>query len=112
RSGSSFTPTGVGPKRVLLTDDGFGMPAPYSVIENGDSFLDATDLVFVDAVSTGYSRPVAGENTSQFYGFFQDATFFSDFIYQYLTRNERWASPTFLIGESYGTTRSAQLSLV
>ena len=111
-SASSYTHMGLGPKRIVLTDDGHGMPAPYSVIENGDSFLDATDLVFVDAVSTGYSRPAPGENAAQFYGVVQDATIFADFIYQYLTRNERWASPKFLIGESYGTTRSAQLSLV
>jgi len=101
---------GLGPKRIVLTDDGFGMPAPYSIVENGDSFLDATDMIFVDAISTGYSRPAPGENTAQFYGVEQDATYFADFIYQYLTRNERWASPKFLIGESYGTTRSAQLS--
>src|SRR6185503_7092387 len=111
-SASSYTHMGLGPKRIVLTDDGHGMPAPYSIIENGDSFLDSTDLVFVDAISTGYSRPAPGENTAQFYGVLQDATFFADFIYQYLTRNERWASPKFLIGESYGTTRSAQLSLV
>jgi carboxypeptidase C (cathepsin A) len=111
-SASSYTHMGLGPRRIVLTDDGFGMPAPYSVIENGDSFLDATDLVFVDAVSTGYSRPAPGENTAQFYGVVQDATIFSDFIYQYLTRNERWPSPKFLIGESYGTTRSAQLSSI
>src|SRR5262245_27996824 len=109
-SASSYTHLGLGPKRIVLTDDGFGMPAPYSVVENGDSFLDVTDLVFVDAISTGYSRPAAGENTAQFYGVEQDANFFADFIYQYLTRNQRWASPKFLIGESYGTTRSAQLS--
>jgi carboxypeptidase C (cathepsin A) len=109
-SASSYTHMGLGPKRIVLTDDGFGMPAPYSITENGDSFLDATDLVFVDAVSTGYSRPAPGENPSQFYGVEQDATIFADFIYTYLTRNERWASPKFLIGESYGTTRSAQLS--
>lgn len=109
-SASSYTHMGLGPKRIVLTDDGFGMPAPYSVVENGDSFLDSTDLVFVDAISTGYSRPAPGENTAQFYGVEQDATYFADFIYQYLTRNERWASPKFLIGESYGTTRSAQLS--
>jgi carboxypeptidase C (cathepsin A) len=109
-SASSYTHMGLGPKRILLTDDGFGMPAPYSIVENGDSFLDVTDLVFVDAISTGYSRPAPGENTAQFYGVEQDATFFADFIYQFLTRNERWASPKFLIGESYGTTRSAQLS--
>jgi carboxypeptidase C (cathepsin A) len=111
-SASSYTHMGLGPKRIVLTDDGFGMPAPYSIIENGDSFLDVTDLIFVDAISTGYSRPVPGENTAQFYGVVQDATYFADFIYQYLTRNERWASPKFLIGESYGTTRSAQLSAI
>ncbi len=111
-SASSYTHMGLGPKRIVLTDDGHGMPAPYSITENGDSFLDATDLVFIDAISTGYSRPAPGENTAQFYGIVQDATYFADFIYQYLTRNERWASPKFLIGESYGTTRSAQLSQV
>src|SRR5215471_16292382 len=109
-SASSYTHMGLGPKRIVLTDDGFGMPAPYSIVENGDSFLDATDMVFVDAISTGYSRPAPGENAAQFYGLEQDANWFADFIYQYLTRNERWASPKFLIGESYGTTRSAQLS--
>lgn len=109
-SASSYTHMGLGPKRIVLTDDGFGMPAPYSIIENGDSFLDATDMVFVDAISTGFSRPAPGENTAQFYGVEQDAQWFADFIYQYITRNERWASPKFLIGESYGTTRSAQLS--
>jgi len=109
-SASSYTHMGLGPKRIVLTDDGFGMPAPYLIIENSDSFLDATDMVFVDAISTGYSRPAPGENPAQFYGVEQDATYFADFIYQYLTRNERWTSPKFLIGESYGTTRSAQLS--
>jgi len=103
---------GLGPRRIALTDDGHGMPAPYSIEDNGDSFLDATDMVFIDAVSTGYSRPVPGENPSQFYGVLQDATIFADFIYQYITRTTRWASPKFLIGESYGTTRSAQLSNV
>jgi carboxypeptidase C (cathepsin A) len=88
---------GLGPKRIVLTDDGHGMPAPYSIVDNTDSFLDATDMVFIDAPSTGFSRPVPGENASQFYGVVQDATVFSDFIYQYLTRAERWASPKFLI---------------
>lgn len=109
-SASLFTHMGLGPKRIVLTDDGHGMPAPYSITDNESSFLDATDMVFVDAISTGFSRPAPGENPSQFYGVVQDATWFSDFIYQYLTRNERWASPKFLIGESYGTTRSAQLA--
>jgi carboxypeptidase C (cathepsin A) len=111
-SASSYTHMGLGPRRVRLTDDGAGMPAPYSFVENGDSLLDATDLVFIDAISTGYSRPAPGEDTTQFYGLVPDATYFADFIYQYLTRNERWLSPKFLLGESYGTTRSAQLSSV
>ena len=111
-SASLFTHMGLGPKRIVLTEDGHGMPAPYSIIDNGDSFLDATDLAFVDAVSTGYSRPAPGENPAQFYGVVPDATWFSDFIYQYITRNQRWASPKYLIGESYGTTRSAELSAV
>lgn len=109
-SASMYTHMGLGPKRIKLTDDGHGMPAPYEIEENGDSFLDATDMVFIDAPTTGYSRVVAGENPSQFYGVTQDATVFADFIYQYITRTNRWASPKFLIGESYGTTRSAQLS--
>jgi carboxypeptidase C (cathepsin A) len=109
-SGSLFTHMGLGPRRIVLTDDGHGMPAPYSITDNADSFLDATDLVFIDAIGTGYSRPGPGENPAQFYGVTQDAQWFADFIYQYLTRNERWSSPKFLIGESYGTTRSAQLS--
>ncbi len=109
-SGSLWTHMGMGPKTVVLRQDGHGAPAPYNFVDNEDSFLDATDLVFVDAVSTGYSRPAPGEAGAQFYGIQQDANIFSDFIYQYITRTERWGSPKFLIGESYGTTRSAQLA--
>jgi carboxypeptidase C (cathepsin A) len=109
-SASSFTHMGFGPKRPVLSADGHGMPAPYTFVDNEDSFLDASDLVFIDAVSTGYSRPFPGENPAQFHGIIEDATWFSDFIYQYITRNERWGSPKYLIGESYGTTRSAELS--
>ena len=111
-SASSYTHMGLGPRRVALTDDGQGMPAPYRYVENADSSLDVTDMVFIDAISTGYSRPAPGESTAQFYGVVEDATYFADFIYQYLARNERWLSPKFLIGESYGTTRSAQLASV
>lgn len=109
-SASLFTHMGMGPERVVLTADGHGMPAPYTITDNEDSFLDATDLVFIDAISTGYSRPAPGEATAQFHGIIEDANWFADFIYQYITRNDRWASPKFLIGESYGTTRSAELS--
>ena len=59
-SASLFTHMGMGPRRVVLTPDGHGMPAPYSIVDDEDSFLDATDLVFVDAISTGYSRPAPG----------------------------------------------------
>jgi carboxypeptidase C (cathepsin A) len=109
-SASLFTHMGMGPRRVVLTPDGHGMPAPYHVEDNPDSYLDATDLVFVDAIGTGYSRPLPGQDRSQFYGVVEDANWFSDFIYQYVTRTGRWASPKFLIGESYGTTRSAELA--
>ncbi|HEY6305638.1 MAG TPA: peptidase S10 [Candidatus Angelobacter sp.] len=109
-SASLFTHMGMGPKRIALTPDGHGMAAPYSIVDNEDSFLDSTDLVFIDAISTGYSRPAPGENPAQFHGIIADANWFADFIYQYINRNQRWASPKFLIGESYGTTRSAELS--
>ena len=109
-SASLFTHMGMGPKRVVLTPDGHGMPAPYSTVDNEDSFLDATDLVFIDAISTGYSRPAPGENPAQFHGIIADANWFADFIYQYVTRAARWSSPKYLIGESYGTTRSAELA--
>ncbi len=90
-SGSLFTHMGMGPRRVVLESDGKGMPAPYEVEDNRDSFLDSTDMVFVDAVSTGFSRPAPGQNPSQFYGVIEDANIFSDFIYEYITRNARWA---------------------
>src|SRR5437764_10426930 len=109
-SASLFTHMALGPKRVVLTPDGHGVPAPYTVTDNEDSFLDATDLVFIDAISTGFSRPAPGEAANQFHGIIADANWFADFIYEYITRNERWASPKSLIGESYGTTRSAELA--
>ena len=109
-SASLFVHMGFGPKRPVVQPNGHGMPAPYAVVDNEDSFLDASDLVFVDAIGTGFSRPVAGQDRAQFFGLVEDATYFSDFIYQYITRNERWDSPKFLIGESYGTTRSAELA--
>ncbi len=109
-SASLFTHMGLGPRHVVLTPEGYGNPAPYLTEDNRDCFLDSTDMVFIDAVSTGFSRPAPGENANQFHGIIQDANWFSDFIYAYLTRNNRWASPKYLIGESYGTTRSAELS--
>ncbi|NBU25487.1 MAG: peptidase S10 [Gammaproteobacteria bacterium] len=96
-----------GPKRILTTNDSHTPAAPYSVVANEFSLLDVTDMVFIDAPGTGFSR-VAGKDRQQaFYGIDQDAYAFTDFIRQFLGRQNRWNSPKFLFGESYGTTRSA-----
>jgi carboxypeptidase C (cathepsin A) len=95
---------------VLLDDQGFAYPPPYKLVDNAYSLLDQTDLVFIDPVSTGYSRAVPGEKPKQFHGFKRDIESVGDFIRLYTTRYQRWTSPKFLIGESYGTTRAAGLS--
>jgi len=100
---------GVGPKRVVLKDDGTATAAPYSYVPNEFSWLDKTDLVFIDPVSTGYSRAV-GESASKYHGFVEDIQSVGDFVRNFLSRYDRWASPKFLAGESYGTTRAAGLS--
>lgn len=100
----------LGPRRVLMDEIGNSLPPPYRLVENGYSLLDVTDLVFIDPVSTGYSRPVVGEKAKQFHGLKKDVESVGDFIRLYTTRYQRWTSPKFLIGESYGTTRAAGLS--
>lgn len=100
----------LGPRRVLMTEDGSPLPPPYRLVDNEFSLLDQTDLVFIDPVSTGYSRPVEGQKAKEFHGFKKDIETVGDFIRLYTTRYQRWTSPKFLIGESYGTTRSAGLS--
>jgi len=100
----------LGPRRVFLKDDGGLPPPPYKLEPNDQSILDMTDLVFLDPVSTGFSRPVAGEDPGKFHGVEQDLASVGDFIRLYTTRYDRWSSPKFLIGESYGTTRAAGLS--
>ncbi len=100
----------LGPRRVLLDDEGFAYPPPYKLVDNAFSLLDLTDLVFIDPVSTGFSRAVVGERPKQFHGFKKDIESVGDFIRLYTSRYERWTSPKFLIGESYGTTRAAGLS--
>ena len=99
-----------GPRRVEMGDAGALLPPPYKLVDNESSLLDVTDLVFIDPVSTGYSRPVPGENANQYHGIQQDVESVGDFIRLYATRNKRWTSPKFLAGESYGTTRAAGLS--
>ena len=98
------------PRRVQMADEGFQPAPPYRFVDNENSLLDVTDLVFVDAISTGYSRVVAGVTAAQFHGQQGDLRAFGEFINEYLKSGSRWASPKFLIGESYGTIRSAGLS--
>lgn len=101
---------GLGPKRVLLLDDGTAPPPPYKYIHNEYSWLDKSDLVFIDPVSTGFSRAAPGENPKQFHGYVEDISSVGSFIRHFLSRYERWDSPKYLAGESYGTTRAAGLS--
>lgn len=100
----------LGPRRVKLAEDGGALPPPYSLIDNEFSILDETDLVFVDPVSTGYSRAIPAKEANKFHGLHEDTASVGEFIRLYVTRHERWASPKFVIGESYGTTRAAALS--
>lgn len=99
-----------GPKRVRLPDDASRVRPPRQVEENPFSMLDKTDLVFIDPVSTGFSRPVEGENKKQFHGYDEDLRSVGQFIHDYVTQYGRWSSPKFLIGESYGGLRAAGLS--
>jgi carboxypeptidase C (cathepsin A) len=100
-----------GPKIVERSDDGLtGSRTPGRLVDNEFSLLDVTDLVFIDPVSTGYSRAVPGVDAKQYHGIKSDIESVGEFIRLWITRNERWASPKFLAGESYGTTRSAGLS--
>src|SRR5919198_1910476 len=100
----------LGPRRVMLTDEGELPPPPFQLTDNQYSLLDETDLVFIDPVSTGYSRAVEGEKPREWHEFRKDIESVGDFIRLYTTRYNRWLSPKFLIGESYGTTRAAGLS--
>ncbi|MBP95917.1 peptidase S10 [Candidatus Poribacteria bacterium] len=100
----------LGPRCVETDQKGNLLQPPYRLIENQYSVLDQTDLVFIDPISTGFSRVVQGEEAKQFHGFKKDIESIGDFIRLYTTRYQRWTSPKFLIGESYGTTRAAGLS--
>ena len=100
----------LGPKRVKLDDFGRQTAPPFSLVENEYSILDKTDLVFIDPVSTGYSRAAEGKNAKDFHGVEQDVESVGEFIRLYLTRHGRWDSPVYLIGESYGTTRATALA--
>ena len=100
----------LGPRTVKPDEDGELPQPPYQLTNNECSILNKTDLVFIDPVSTGFSRAVAGEEAKQFHGFKRDIESVGDFILLYLGRYKRWESPKFLIGESYGTTRASGLA--
>ena len=99
-----------GPKRVAMGPDGEQPAPPYHLVDNEDSPLEFTDLVFIDPVTTGFSRNAPGENPAQFHGLDGDLESVGEFIRLWTTKFDRWASPKFLAGESYGTTRAAGLS--
>lgn len=98
-----------GPKRVLTDNASATPPAPYTLIDNPNTLLDVSDLVFIDAIGTGYSQAVGKGKDQDFWGVDEDVSAFARFITRYVSLNHRWNSPKFLYGESYGTTRSAAL---
>ncbi len=100
----------IGPRRVKMTPDGFMPQPPFTLEDNQYTWLDQTDLVFIDPVGTGYSRPLTPELGKKFWSLDGDIASVGQFIRLYLTRYERWTSPLFIAGESYGTTRAAGLS--
>jgi carboxypeptidase C (cathepsin A) len=100
----------LGPRKVVLQPDGFMPPAPYHIQDNPYTLLDKSDLVLIDAIGTGFSRAADAELMKKFWGVKGDIEAFSEFIRLYISRNERWSSPLFILGESYGTTRAAGIA--
>ncbi len=97
----------LGPKIVRMKDDGTYPPPPFELVDNPHSFLPFTDMVFIDPVGTGYSRAVKPELGKKFFGAQGDIASVSEFIRLWLGRYQRWSSPLYMIGESYGTFRAA-----
>ena len=97
----------LGPRRIVTADAAVTPPAPYTVVDNAYSILDKSDLVMIDPVGTGVSRAVGKAKDKEFWGTDPDIESVSRFIKEYVTANDRWSSPKYLLGESYGTTRSA-----
>jgi carboxypeptidase C (cathepsin A) len=100
----------LGPRRVQMMPDGAMPPPPFQLVDNEQTWLDFTDLVFIDPVGTGYSRAARPDLASKFFGLQGDIQSVGEFIRLYLVKHGRWTSPLFLVGESYGTTRAAGLS--
>src|SRR6202789_2564275 len=101
-----------GPKRVVTADDTHSPAAPYRVIDNEFTLLDASDLVFIDAPGTGFGHLRGADKEKAFFGVDQDAHAFANFIVEFLSKHNRWNSPKYLFGESYGTTGSAALAYI
>src|SRR6188472_4777349 len=99
-----------GPRRVLMGDAGNLLPPPYELADNPESLLAVSDLVFIDPVSTGYSRVVEGSKPEPFHGYQGDIESVAELIRIWVSRNKRWMSPKFVAGESYGTLRGAALA--
>jgi len=97
----------IGPKRAVVNDPGFTPAAPYTLEDNNSSLLDVTDIVMMDPIGTGLSKAVGKAKNKDFWGVDQDIRMISQFIKQFITENNRWNSPKYLIGESYGTFRNA-----
>ncbi|HLI62105.1 MAG TPA: hypothetical protein VKV05_01810, partial [Terriglobales bacterium] len=100
----------LGPRTVVLQPEGWMPEAPYRLQDNPDTPLDVTDIVMIDAVGTGYSRPADMQQAHKFWSLQGDTESFGEFIRTYISRYERWLSPLYLLGESYGTTRSASIA--
>jgi carboxypeptidase C (cathepsin A) len=100
----------LGPRRIKMMDDGTMPPPPFQMEDNEHSWFTETDLVFIDPVGTGYSRAARADLASKFFGVNGDIESVGEMIRMYLGRNQRWLSPIYLVGESYGTTRAAGLS--
>jgi carboxypeptidase C (cathepsin A) len=100
----------LGPKRVVLQPNGFMPASPYRITDNEDTLLDRSDIVMIDAVGTGFSRAADAETLKKYLGVKGDIQAFGEFIRLYITRYERWSSPLFILGESYGTTRAAGIA--
>ena len=96
----------MGPRRPEIDDTGHAISLPAKIVDNENSILDMTDLVFIDPVGTGYSHALNEDETEEFLGYDNDRRSVGDFIRQYINRHKRWASPKYIAGESYGTTRS------
>ncbi len=99
-----------GPRRVVYDDDGFALMPPGGLEDNPHSVLDVADIVYIDPIATGYSRMVEGEDLHKYHGTLSDVQSVAEFIRLYILRKDRWMSPKFLIGESYGTTRASGLA--